>query len=137
MAVVRRYRKNFASALEAVAADTNKTAADALELYFEPYVELGETDHKVCLCGALSGEALVLQDEMRREVKRFFEDHQAWLETIIRKGVMNGEFSGEGLDPKKYARLCFSALQGALLVERTTGDKAQLYDVIDEIRASL
>ena len=35
------------------------------------------------------------------------------------------------------ARLFFGALQGALLVKRTTGDQAQLRDVVEAIRAQL
>ena len=37
----------------------------------------------------------------------------------------------------KTARLVFSALQGALLVKRTTGDMAQFKDVIAVLKAEL
>jgi TetR/AcrR family transcriptional regulator, transcriptional repressor for nem operon len=37
----------------------------------------------------------------------------------------------------KTARLVFGALQGALLVQRTTGDASQLKDVVTVIKAQL
>ena len=51
-------------------------------------------------------------------------------------GVARGELS-LAASPMKTARLCIGALQGALLVKRATGDRAQLRDVIEAIRAQL
>jgi TetR/AcrR family transcriptional regulator, transcriptional repressor for nem operon len=73
---------------------------------------------------------------MRKRVDRFFVAHQQWLVAILKRGVARGEFS-LAAPPMKTARLFFGALQGALLVKRTTGDQTQLRDVIEAIRAQL
>jgi hypothetical protein len=65
---------------------------------------------------------------MRMRVERFFTTHHAWLAGILERGVQRGEFTLPA-PATKTARLVLSALQGALLVKRTTGDMAQFKDV--------
>ena len=135
-AIARRYRLFFADEMEAIKADPKKTVWDALEFYFSPYLEFAETDEKVCLFGALVGEIMTLPAEIRTEVKRFSESHQRWLEDILLEGAENGEFYLNDT-PSHVARVYFSALQGALLVKRSTGDYSQVKDVTDTIRKTL
>jgi TetR/AcrR family transcriptional repressor of nem operon len=133
VAVIQRYRDTFAVQLQAIKADPGKTAWDALEFYFLPYLAFAETPSKVCLCGALAGEILVLPEEMQVEVKDFMQSHQDWLEDIFRSGRKRGEFKFKDT-PARLARTFFSALQGALLVKRSIGDISQVKDVQRVIR---
>ena len=135
-AIVHRYRDTFASQLEAIERDSHKTAWDALELYFSPYLHFSETPNKVCLCGALAAEITVLPEEMRLEVKQFMEEHQRWLEGILRNGRSRGELTFNET-PVRLSRLLFNALQGTLLVKRSTDDLSQLKDVIKVIKRML
>ena len=64
VAVIARYRESFAIQMRSIKADPEKTAWDALEFYFSPYLAFAETPNKVCLCGALAGEVLALPKEM-------------------------------------------------------------------------
>ncbi|MAI60949.1 MAG: hypothetical protein CBB87_00485 [Micavibrio sp. TMED27] len=131
-AVIKRYRLGFADQIEAIKADPGKTVWEALAFYFSPYLDYAQTPDKVCLCGALAGEIMALPEEMHEEVKRFMESHQRWLEDILREGKENGEFQFDETPPH-MARVFFSALQGALLVKRATGDVSQVRDVTDTI----
>lgn len=135
-AIARRYRLYFSEEMESIKADPKKTVWDALEFYFSPYLEYAHTDEKVCLFGALSGEIMTLPEEMRAEVKKFSESHQRWLEDILREGSESGEFSLNDT-PRNMARVFFSALQGALLVKRSTGDFSQVKGVADSIKKTL
>src|SRR5262249_55562377 len=101
-----------------------------------PYVDFARTPDRVCLCGALAGEILALPPELRSRVDRFFREHQSWLAAILKRGAARGEFR-LAAPPAKLARSIFSALQGALLVQRTTGDAAQLRDVIAVMKLQL
>ena len=136
LAVVDRYAKRLSSALDAIAADADQSSMAMLDRYVAPYIELARTPDKVCLCAALAGEMLALPDELRQRVDRFFKQHQAWLAGILQRGVERGEFA-LATDADKMARLVFGALQGALLVKRTTADAAQLHDVITALKAQL
>lgn len=136
VAIIQRYRDTFASQLEAIKKDPHKTAWEALEFYFSPYLHFAETPNKVCLCGALAGEIPALPEEMRLEVKQFMEDHQSWLEGILQNGRKSGELTFNET-PARLSRMLFNTLQGTLLVKRSTDDLSQLKDVIKVIKCML
>ena len=136
VAIIRRYRDTFASQLEAVNKDPDKTAWKALEFYFAPYLHFAQTHDTVCLCGALAGEIPALPEEMRLEVKQFMEAHQKWLEGILSSGRRSGELKFAE-KPARLSRMLFNTLQGTLLVKRSTDDLSQLQDVIKAITRML
>jgi len=136
VAIIQRYRDTFAGQLEAIKNDADKTAWEALDFYFSPYLHFASMPNTVCLCGALAGEVPVLPEEMRREVKQFMEDHQSWLEGILRNGRKSGELKFNET-PARLSRMLFNTLQGTLLVKRSTDDPSQLQDVIKVITRML
>lgn len=136
VAVVERYVARFGAALARIAADQSQSSTAMLDFYVEPYVGFAATPDRICLCGALAGEILALPAELRVSVDRFFRSHQEWLAVILKRGAARGEFT-LAAPPAKVARLMFSALQGALLVKRTTGDATQLRDVVTAMKLQL
>jgi TetR/AcrR family transcriptional regulator, transcriptional repressor for nem operon len=136
IAVVDRYVERFGAGLVAISEDQSQPSMAMLDFYVEPYVAYAKTPDRVCLSGALAGEILALPPELRSRVDGFFRTHQAWLTGILKRGVALGEFKLPA-PASKVARLLFGALQGALLVKRTTGDTSQLRDVITVIKLQL
>jgi len=133
-AVIERYDHSLKSLMDDAETNPDLSSFDTLSLYFDPYLKLADTEDLVCLCGALAGEFSTLPVEMQAEVTRFFEGHQNWLEKLLKRGRKSGQFKFDG-PPKRVARFIFNALQGALLIKRSRGDKSQLLDVIKEIEA--
>ena len=136
IAVVDRYVARFGAALAAIEADQSQSSMAVLDFYVEPYLAFAAASDRVCLCGALAGEILALPQEMRVRVDGFFRTHQAWLAKILKRGAARGEFVLSA-PADKLARFIFSALQGALLVKRTTADVTQLRDVITVMKLEL
>ncbi len=136
IAVVDRYVARFGAALAALVHDESRPSMAVLDLYVEPYAGFAATPDRVCLCGALAGEILALPPELRSRVEGFFRTHQEWLANILKRGAARGEFNLVA-PAGKQARFIFSALQGALLVKRTTGDATQLRDVITVMKLQL
>lgn len=136
IAVLDRYVARFGAALTAVGEDQSQSSMAMLDFYLDPYVRFAETPDRICLCGALAGEILVLPVELRRRVDGFFRTHQDWLAGILKRGAAGREFA-LAAPPTKLARFVFSALQGALLVKRATGDATQLRDVVTVMKAHL
>jgi TetR/AcrR family transcriptional repressor of nem operon len=134
IAAVEAYSAALRAHLDAVVGDQSADTVALFERYCEPFRGLAATPDKVCLCGALAGEILALPEAMRPIVKNFFAMHEAWLEAMLARGIARGEVPKD-VDPAGVARLIFSALQGALLVRRTTDDRDQVEDVIRTIRA--
>lgn len=135
-AVVDRYAARFSAALAGIAANPRKSSLAMLDQYMAPYFEFSKSPDKVCLCGALAGEMMALPGAVRTRVEAFFEEHQQWLARILQRGVERGEFVLSSR-PARMARMIFGALQGALLVKRTTGDASQLADVAAALKAQL
>lgn len=136
IAVVDRYVERFGSELARISGESENSSLTMLDRYIAPYLQIAGTPDKVCLCGALAGEMMALPPQLRERVDLFFKTHQEWLAGILKRGVAHGEFTLSA-QPQKMARLVFSALQGALLVKRTTGDASQLRDVIDALESQL
>lgn len=97
--------------------------------YTEPYFVFAKGGKMVCLCGALSGEYVSLPKKMQTQVSKFFKEHQDWLAKLFEMGRAAGTFRFDE-KPMQVAKTFFSALQGGLLIERTTGDRKQLYDIV-------
>lgn len=135
-AVVDRYARRFEAMLHDAAADPDRRSMAMLDLYLTPYRALAGTADRVCLCGALAGEMPALPEALRARVDVFFREHQAWLAGIVERGRRRGEFAVDA-EPERYARMMFGALQGALLVKRTTGDASQLEDVVAVLKRQL
>ena len=134
IAVINRYSMRFSADLASIASNQSQPSMRMLDYYIEAYQ--GLAPDKVCLCGALAGEMMALPSELRSRVDLYFREHQAWLAGILQRGVAMGEFKLPSA-PTHVARLFFGALQGALLVKRTTGDPAQLNDVVAVLKAQL
>ena len=136
IAVDQRYRETFATALNRLTNDESVFAREALNFYFTPYQDLGETGDKICLCASLAGEFMALPIDMQKEVALFFNDHLAWLEEILVKGQKLGEFNFTE-KPKDLAHLFVDALQGALIVQRATQNFSQLDRIIRTLTVKL
>jgi TetR/AcrR family transcriptional repressor of nem operon len=136
IAVVDRYIARFGVGLTTISDDQSQSSMAMLDFYVQPYLQFASTPDRVCLSGALAGEMLALPPELRARVDHFFRIHHTWLTKILKRGVTRGEFRLPAPAPK-VARFIFAALQGALLVKRTTDDPSQLNDVISVMRLQL
>ena len=136
VAVVDRYIIRFGDALTAIADDQSQSSTAMLDFYVQPYLQFASTPDRVCLSGALAGEMLALPPKVRERVDHFFQTHQLWLTKILKRGVTRGEFT-LAAPASKVARFVFGALQGALLVKRTTNDLSQINDVIAVMKLQL
>ena len=135
-AVVDRYIARFGEALTAIADDQSQSSMTMLDFYVQPYLQFASTPDRVCLSGALAGEMLALPPKVRERVDHFFRTHQIWLTKILERGVARGDFKLPA-PAQKVARFVFGALQGALLVKRTTNDLSQINDVIAVMKLQL
>lgn len=96
--------------------------ADAkLAAYIALYRRSLEADC-MCLGGMLASEALTLDPVMLPGLKRFFARNAEWLTEILVEGRLQQLFTLTG-NAADHARLLLSALQGALLIARATGDR--------------
>ena len=114
-ALVAAYAGRYAAALASIRAEVSD-GPGRLSAYGRLY--LGGVERGLgCLCAALAVEGDALPDRLRGDVVRFFEDHLAWLEAVLREGQAQGSLRA-GQDPAVGARLILATLEGALLMDR-------------------
>lgn len=105
-AVARRYTDRFVEAVDAEVA----TGIDVVQAWRDVFRTALRRDGRMCLCGALAATSHDLADEVRFEVKRFFE--------IGIEKLQEG-----GLDRATAIRI-LSALEGAMLTANILDDQS-------------
>ncbi len=136
VAVVDRYRKNFAHMYDEILSKKNSNPSKLIDMFFSPYLNLGKNGEKICLCGALAGEYMALPEEVRKEVTLFFAESKKCLAAILAMGKENGAFDFDGA-PEVVAGLILDTLQGALIVSRATANKNNVRKTVDALRAEI
>lgn len=82
-------------------------------------------ENRLCLCGILAAEAGTLSEDMKAEVRRFFDGCELWLTKELEAGRERGEVSFAG-SPATAARTILSTLEGAMITARAFGDENRL-----------
>ncbi|MGZ8256288.1 MAG: TetR/AcrR family transcriptional regulator [Gallionella sp.] len=78
---------------------------------------------RMCMGGMLASEWLTLDPAMLPSLKRFFERNVEWLTEVLAEGKSQKLFSLSS-SAADHARVLLSAMQGALLIARATGEHA-------------
>ena len=121
-AIIDRYGHRFGAALGQISA-AGRAAAWQLEAYVQLYADVLRND-RLCLCGMLAAEYSTLPEPMRRAIRRFFEENEAWLARLLESGRRAGDLTFEGL-ADEAANALTSTLEGAMLLARSYGDPAR------------
>lgn len=135
-AVVARYRAALRSNAETATALAASAPTQALVQYLVPIMAFGQVPEDTCLGAALGGEYLSLPPDLRAEIAAFFAEQQEWLSNHLAAGRTAGAYRFDG-DPAQLARLILAAVEGAMLIKRTSGDRTYVGDVVDTMRPLL
>lgn len=113
------YSRELDNALLSISG-SSLSAKEKLEAYIALY-RCSLDAERMCLGGMLASEALTLDTVMLPSLKRFFVRNTEWLTELLVEGESQQLFMLSG-SPMDHARMLLSALQGALLIARATGD---------------
>jgi TetR/AcrR family transcriptional repressor of nem operon len=114
--VVQRYTHRFREALLRIEGTVTK-APDQLRAYAELFFNTYEQDGRLCACGMLGAESESLPEEIRSEVRRFFQINAEWLTSVVEKGVRDGSLKANR-PAADVAQALLAVLEGAMLVGR-------------------
>jgi TetR/AcrR family transcriptional regulator, transcriptional repressor for nem operon len=121
-ALIDRYGQRFGAALARIGA-TGRPAPRQLEAYVQLYADVLHSD-RLCLCGMLAAEYSTLPEPMRRAIRGFFEDNEAWLARLLESGRRAGELAFDG-SAAEAANALTCTLEGAMLLARSYGDASR------------
>jgi TetR/AcrR family transcriptional regulator, transcriptional repressor for nem operon len=133
--LVGRYRENFMAALARV----EKESPDArrrLRAYTGLWTRVLRDRDRMCLCGMMAADIATLPRTVRAEIKRFFEENEAWLVRVIRAGQKAGTLLLAG-KPEVEARLLTMGLEGGMLVARSYGEVRRFEEIAARLLSGL
>ena len=120
LALIDTYSKQIEDGL--LSLDAALIPADKkLAAYIDFYRSALKAD-RMCLGGMLASDILTLDAAMLPALKRFFARNIKWLSAVLSEGESQQLFTLSGT-AISHAHVLLSALQGALLLARATGDR--------------
>ncbi len=123
-ALVVRYRHKIESLMGEIERKET-TVAGRLRRFAGVLREILRDENRLCLCGVLAVEAGSISDEMKAELRRFFEGCEQWLVRQLQAGRQSRELAFSGT-PAVVAGTILSALEGAMITSRAFGDDRRL-----------
>ncbi len=134
LSLIKVYSEQLDNALISISGST-LPANDKLLEYIALY--RGSLDaERMCLGGMLASEVQTLDPVMLPSLKRFFTRNTEWLTEILIEGQSQQLFSLGG-SAADSARMLLSALQGALLISRATGNSEAFEQTVSSLMTSL
>ena len=120
--LIERYEQVFVAALEQIERDTGDAFA-RLCRYAKIYAGVLSND-QMCLCGMLAAEHATLPEAMRQVLKHYFDVNERWLAEVLEQGRAQGQLQFDG-SPLEVARMLVGALEGAMMLARSWGERAR------------
>ena len=132
--LIERYERNFLAALRAIEADTDD-ARERLRRYAGIYAGVVHED-RMCLCGMLAAESGTLPEDMRADMRHFFDENERWLVGVLKEGKRARTLAFKGA-PLDAARALVGSLEGAMMIARSYRDPARFTAVSERLLADL
>ena len=132
--LIERYEKNFLDALTQIEADTDD-ARERLRRYAAIYAGV-VNNNRMCLCGMLAAEFGTLPEDMRDDMRHFFDENERWLVGVLKEGKRAKTLTFKGT-PLDAARSLVGSLEGAMMIARSYGDPKRFTVVSDRLLADL
>ena len=132
--LIERYEKNFLDALGGIA-DATADPRERLRRYADIYAGV-VNNNRMCLCGMLAAEFGTLPEEMRADMRHFFDENERWLVSVLKEGKRAKVLAFKG-NPSEVARALVGSLEGAMMIARSYGDPSRFKSVSDRLLADL
>lgn len=119
-ALIARHREHVGSALAQIDSEDDDPKRK-LARYVSIFRRNLEVGNRMCLCGMIAADFSTLDPMIVEELRRSFEDHEAWLNRVLESGMESGALTLSG-SVTDEARLLISSLEGAMLIARSFED---------------
>jgi len=133
--LVSRYRENFMAALAGLEGET-ADARRRLRTYVGMWTRVLRDRDRMCLCGMMAADIATLPRPVRGEIKRFFDENEAWLVRVLTAGRKSRTLKLAGT-PEVEARLLTMGLEGAMLVARSYGEPRRFEEIASRLLSGL
>jgi len=132
--LIERYEANFLAALARIDVEA-KDGREKLKRYVQIYMDVVKAN-RMCLCGMLAAESGTLPEEMRDDMRHFFDENERWLVGVLKEGKKARTLAFKGT-PSEVARSLVGSLEGAMMIARSYGDPSRFTAVSDRLLAEV
>jgi len=134
--VIKRYRENFQTLWQDVDAADPQSYIRAYESFITPIKPVRNMEGVSCLFGVLGAEYQTLCPNIQNVVTSFFVEQAKWLEKVFDGGRKAGVFNFSG-SAANFSKLYGSALQGAMLIKKSTCSPEHFDAVLSQLEDML
>ncbi|HEV7302391.1 MAG TPA: TetR/AcrR family transcriptional regulator [Tepidisphaeraceae bacterium] len=123
-ALVVRYRQAF----ETTRVEIDRSEAQAIARIRRLFAGLADgyrSADRICLAGMMAAESGTLPENVQAEVRRFFEENEAWLADTLKLGVSQGNVRPVA-NAEAEAKTIFGTIEGAILAARAFSDASRI-----------
>lgn len=134
--VLTRYRDNFKDNWAEVDADNPESYKQAYESFMAPIRPVRDMEGVSCLFGVFGATHKTLCPNIQNILADFFIEQEVWLAKTFKGGRDAGVFRFQGT-ATSFAKLYASALQGAMLIKKSTNSPKHFDAVIQQLEGML
>ena len=125
--LVIRYRDNLVRKCQVIE-QQKINPQEQLKKFVSLYRD-GLAEDKICLCGMLTADFVVLNPEIQEELKIFFAAAESWLTRLLQRGSAAKVW--QCTQPcESEAKSIIAMLQGAQLLARAANNSAETFDKV-------
>lgn len=135
VAVTSRYRERFHEKLRQIT-ESHDDPMQQLTLCMGLFRQTLGSGRRVCLCGMLSSDMESIPKEVQVEVRKFFEDLEAWIAKVLRRAQKQQLIKLQE-SPDTTSMAIVATLEGAMLTARTHRSTDRFESACDWILTSL
>ena len=134
--VLTRYRDSFKNAWKDIDPDDPESYVRAYESFMAPIRPVRDMDGVSCLFGVLGATQKTLCTNIQGILSEFFVEQEVWLVNVFKGGRDKDVFHFQG-SATSFAKLYASALQGAMLIKKSTNNPKHFDAVVEQLESML
>jgi len=134
--VLTRYRDNFKSTWAEVDTSDPHSYVRAYESFMAPIRPVSHMEGVSCLFGVMGATHKTLCPNIQGILADFFVEQEVWLARVFKGGRDRGVFHFQG-SATGFAKLFASALQGAMVIKKSTNNPKHFDVVIEQLEDML
>lgn len=120
-ALISRYSEQFFERLEKIS-NSRASLKNKLRSFIGIFEEVAAAN-KLCLCGMIAAEVESIDETNRALLNDYFSGTEKWLQLLFEE---NAEELQSDFTSTQMAKVILSGLEGALLLDRSTGEQHHL-----------
>jgi TetR/AcrR family transcriptional regulator, transcriptional repressor for nem operon len=114
----------------------NHSGLEKIRLFADQFIGTLNKQLRMCMFGMLAAEQHTLSEELKTEVRAFFNESEAWLTKLLRDAIRNKEIPPRA-NLARQARIIMAALEGSMLIARVQVEKNRLKESVEDIISRL